>query len=82
MELAEREDRVILSGDTDFGALSAHAQATKPSVLLVREVIDLRPPALVDLLVRQLDVVESDFAAGAIAALGLAGVRVRRLPLR
>lgn len=82
MELARRDDRVIVSADTDFGALLAHRRATKPSVLLVRDVIDLRPPELVELIVEQLDGLSAAFEAGAIAALTRAGVRLRMLPLR
>ena len=74
--------RVIVSADTDFGALLAHHRATEPSVLLVREIVEMLPRDLVDVIVRHADVLEAPLAAGAIAAFTAKGVRVRGLPIR
>lgn len=82
VDLAVTQDRVIVSADTDFGALLAHRRASQPSVLLVREIADRRPAELVRMIVGQLDVLETHLAAGAIAAFTRKGVRVRRLPIR
>jgi len=82
MTLAASEDRVIVSADTDFGALLAHTRATKPSVLLVREVIDLHAEDLASLILGQLELLEPHFKVGAIAAITTRGIRVRALPLR
>jgi len=34
MTLATRDERIIVSADTDFGALLAHTRAIKPSVIV------------------------------------------------
>lgn len=82
MSRAASEDRVIVSADTDFGALLAQARATKPSVILVREIVGLRPAELAGVIVDQLDILEPHFRTGAIAAITATGIRVRPLPLR
>ncbi len=82
MELATGENRVIVSADTDFGALLAHARATRPSVILVREIVGLHPEALTSVILGQLDTLEPHFQTGAIAAITPTGIRVRALPLR
>lgn len=82
VDLAAAHDRAIISADTDFGALLAHTRATAPSVLLVREVVSLRPPDLVETIVDHLEVLAPRLQAGAIAAFTTEGVRVRALTLR
>jgi predicted nuclease of predicted toxin-antitoxin system len=54
MELAAGENRVIVSADTDFGALLAHARAIRPSVILVREMVGLHTEELASVIVGQL----------------------------
>jgi predicted nuclease of predicted toxin-antitoxin system len=80
--LAARDDRVIISADTDFGALLAHSRSTKPSVILVRALVDRRPPELAGIIAANLDVIQEHLHAGAIAAFTQDSVRVRSLPLR
>jgi predicted nuclease of predicted toxin-antitoxin system len=82
MTLAARGDRIIVSADTDFGALLAHSRATKPSVILVRALIDRRTPELAGILTANIDTIHHDLEAGAIAAFTPDGIRVRQLPLR
>ncbi|MBO3751974.1 DUF5615 family PIN-like protein [Streptosporangiaceae bacterium NEAU-GS5] len=82
MALAVAGQRVIISADTDFGALLAQSRATEPSVILVRELLELRPPDLVNIIVANLDLLEPHLQTGAICAFTPAGIRVRALPLR
>jgi len=80
--LASRDDRIIVSADTDFGALLASSRATKPSVILVRALVDRRPPELAGIITANLDTVQEHLQTGAIAAFTQDGIRVRPLPLR
>ncbi|MEX2486378.1 MAG: DUF5615 family PIN-like protein [Nitriliruptoraceae bacterium] len=81
IELALTDARTIVSADTDFGALLAATGATRPSIVLVREVVDRRPADLVALLVGCIEQLEAQLAAGAMVALTPSDARVRRLPL-
>jgi predicted nuclease of predicted toxin-antitoxin system len=82
VSLAVRDERVIISADTDFGALLANSRATKPSVILVRALIDRRPPELAGILIANLDVLTEHLRSGAVVAFTRTDIRVRSLPLR
>ena len=82
MTIAARDDRVIISADTDFGALLPHSRGMKPSVILVRALVDRRPPELAGILAANLDTIHEHLEAGAIVAFTQIDVRVRPLPLR
>jgi predicted nuclease of predicted toxin-antitoxin system len=73
--------RTIVSADTDFGALLAATGATAPAVILVREVVDRRPPDLVELRVGCIEQLEPRMHSGAMVALTSSVARLRRLPL-
>jgi len=78
---ATRQDRVIVSADTDFGTLLAQSGASSPSVLLLRLRSPRRARLLADLLLANLDAVADDLDAGAIVVVEDERVRVRRLPI-
>lgn len=77
---AASEDRVIVSSDTDFGALLASRSHTKPSVILFRRQ-DHRPTGQIEVLLANLAAVQTDLDRGAVVVFEDARVRIRRLPI-
>ena len=78
---AREEQRVVISGDTDFGALLALANATSPSVILFRSRHRRSADDQATLILAHLNDVEGDLIAGAIVVITDDRIRVRRLPL-
>ena len=81
MRTAVEDNRVLVSADTDFGALLAATRASRPSVVLVRRVVGRRVEALAALLLANLPEVEEDLRAGSVVVIGDDSLRVRRLPI-
>ncbi len=80
-ERAEREGRVVVSADTDFGTLLAARRVSRPSVILFRHGAPGRPDRQAMLLLAHLGALEEDLEAGSIVVIESRRVRIRRLPL-
>ena len=78
-DLAAKEDRIIVSADTDFGTLLALQQTAKPSVILFRRGVDRQPKKQADLLLANLDAVQESLEAGSVVV--FAQKRIRMLPI-
>ena len=80
LEAARNDDRVLISGDTNFGALLALSGETSPSVILFRA--RNRPSAedQASVILDHIEDLAGDLAAGAVVVTD-ERLRVRRLPL-
>jgi predicted nuclease of predicted toxin-antitoxin system len=81
LEVADRDDRVVVSEDTDFGTRLAMGNRRRPSVLLLRLASPRRTEQLAAVSHLNLPVVVDALDAGSVVMFEDARVRVRSLPM-
>jgi predicted nuclease of predicted toxin-antitoxin system len=79
-KLANSEERILISADTDFGTMLALRRAKKPSVILFRRSLR-RPTAQIKFLLTNLPNLEQPLMEGSIIILEDTRIRVRSLPI-
>jgi len=78
---AAAENRIIVSADTDFGALLAARSSQKPSVVQFRGEGSRQPEVLARTLVANLSQLVDALESGSIVTFEPSRVRVRTLPI-
>jgi predicted nuclease of predicted toxin-antitoxin system len=81
LQRAQVDQRVLVSADTDFGALLSSSRATGPSVLLIRRLAGRRAAEQSAIILANLDQIAEDLTAGAVVVIGDDRIRIRRLPM-
>lgn len=81
LQAAAQEERILLTADSDFGALLALGSLASPSVLLLRSADHLRPTEQAELIGANLPQIAEDLEKGAIVSLTSDRLRVRELPI-
>ena len=81
LALAAEQERVVVSGDTDFGALLALLHRCEPSVILFRTRNAPSATQQARLILDHLDEVAVDLTEGSVVVITDDRIRVRRLPL-
>lgn len=81
LNTAAEQDRVLLTADSDFGALLALSSLKTPSVVLLRSADHMRPAEQAELLKANLPTIAEALEEGAIVSLSRERLRVRSLPI-
>jgi predicted nuclease of predicted toxin-antitoxin system len=81
MAWADRENRILISADTDFGELLAMAPVVAPSVILLRRT-EKTPESLAAIIIANLGQVTEDLEVGALVVIGDTKIRTRLLPMK
>lgn len=81
MDVAVKDERVIVSQDTDFTNLLYYRKASGPSLLLLRNLAEVTAAQITELIMVNLPQLEDALAKGAVVSIVGDRLRVRRLPL-
>lgn len=80
IQLANKEQSVIITQDLDFFAIIAQSGLDGPSVISLR-VADARPDVITRMLLNALPSIEAFITEGAIVSIDEYGYRIRKLPV-
>ena len=78
---ALEEDRIIVSADSDFGAILAAQEASRPSFILFRDPNLLTADDYLRMLLGSFATLEPELISGCVAVFRSGHLRVRKLPI-
>lgn len=79
--IAETENRILISSDTDFGTFLALWRRSKPSLILFRRGSDRRPERQVALILKNLPRIQDALDQGSVVVFEQTRLRIHTLPI-
>ena len=80
-DFAQKEERIIVSADTDFGTIIALRNEQFPSVIIFRRTRNRKPIEQVALLISNLEQIVESLREGSIVIIEDTRIRIRNLPI-
>lgn len=80
IDLATQQDHILISADTDFGAILAFRESAKPSFILFRQ-SDKRPASQLSFLLDNLPAFKKELLTGCVMVFEDKRIRIRSLPI-
>lgn len=80
-DFAKKENRIVVSADTDFGTIVTLRNEKSPSIVIFRRTKNRKPLEQVELLMSNLDEIKTYLETGSIVIIEDKRIRIRSLPI-
>ncbi len=80
-DFSQKEERIIITADTDFGTILSQRNDSFPSVIIFRRTKSCKPLELASLLLTNLNDIQESLSSGSVIIIEDKRIRIRSLPI-